>query len=73
MDSLGKTIVLVGLILVVAGLLLWGVSSVPALSRIPLVSRIGRLPGDDEELDRRAIIQSFPSVLQALAGFAAVT
>jgi DUF2905 family protein len=46
MDSLGKTIVLVGLILVLAGLLLWGVSSVPALSRIPLVSRIGRLPGD---------------------------
>jgi len=46
MGSLGKTIVLVGLILVAAGLLLWGASSVPALSRIPLVSRLGRLPGD---------------------------
>jgi hypothetical protein len=46
MDSLGKTIVLVGLILVAAGLLLWGVSNVPAISRIPLVSRLGRLPGD---------------------------
>jgi Protein of unknown function (DUF2905) len=46
MDSLGKTIVLVGLILVATGLLLWGASSVSALSRIPLVSRLGRLPGD---------------------------
>jgi len=40
MDSLGKTIVVIGLIVVAAGLVVWGGSS------IPVVSRLGRLPGD---------------------------
>jgi hypothetical protein len=59
MGSLGKTIVLVGLILVAAGLLLWGASSVPALSRIPLVSRLGRLP-DDVYVQRGNFTLYFP-------------
>lgn len=40
MASLGRTIFLVGLVLVAIGLVLWGVSSVPMLSRL------GRMPGD---------------------------
>ena len=40
MDSLGKTIVVIGLVVVAAGLVVWGGSS------IPVVSRLGRLPGD---------------------------
>lgn len=40
MASLGRTIFLLGLVLVAIGLLLWGASSVPILSRL------GRLPGD---------------------------
>jgi hypothetical protein len=40
MDSLGKTIVVVGLVVVAVGLVVWGGSS------IPVVSRLGRLPGD---------------------------
>jgi DUF2905 family protein len=40
MASVGRTIFLVGLVLVAIGLLLWGASSVPMLSRL------GRLPGD---------------------------
>jgi len=44
MASLGKTIAIVGVVLVAAGLLLWGGS--PLLSRVPLLSRLGRLPGD---------------------------
>jgi Protein of unknown function (DUF2905) len=40
MDSLGKTIVVIGLVVVAVGLVVWGGSS------IPVVSRLGRLPGD---------------------------
>jgi hypothetical protein len=40
MASLGKSIVLLGLLLVVIGLALWAAPSVPGLGRI------GRLPGD---------------------------
>lgn len=40
MASVGRTIFLVGLVLVAIGLVLWGASSVPMLSRL------GRLPGD---------------------------
>lgn len=40
MASLGRTIFLLGLVLVAIGLLLWGASS------IPILSRLGRLPGD---------------------------
>lgn len=40
MAPLGKTLVLIGLIMVALGLMLWGASSVPVLSRL------GRLPGD---------------------------
>jgi hypothetical protein len=40
MAPLGKTLVLIGLMMVALGLMLWGASSVPVLSRL------GRLPGD---------------------------
>jgi len=40
MASLGRTILVLGLVLVVIGLVVWGASWVP------LVSRLGRLPGD---------------------------
>jgi Protein of unknown function (DUF2905) len=40
MDSLVKTIVVIGLVVVAVGLVVWGGSS------IPVVSRLGRLPGD---------------------------
>jgi hypothetical protein len=40
MASLGKSIVLLGLLLVIVGLALWAAPAVPGLGRI------GRLPGD---------------------------
>jgi hypothetical protein len=40
MASLGKALVIIGLLIAVLGLLFWSGSS------IPLVSRLGRLPGD---------------------------
>jgi len=40
MASVGRTIFLIGLVLVAIGLVVWGASSVPMLSRL------GRLPGD---------------------------
>ncbi|HXZ89244.1 MAG TPA: DUF2905 domain-containing protein [Candidatus Binataceae bacterium] len=40
MASVGRTIFLLGLVLVAIGLVVWGASSVPMLSRL------GRLPGD---------------------------
>lgn len=40
MAPLGKTLVVVGLLVVLLGLLFWGGAS------MPLVSRLGRLPGD---------------------------
>lgn len=40
MAALGKAMVGVGLLLTVAGLILW------SGSRLPLVGRLGRLPGD---------------------------
>jgi formate hydrogenlyase subunit 3/multisubunit Na+/H+ antiporter MnhD subunit len=40
MATLGKSLAVLGLILVVLGLLLW------AGNRIPLLNRLGRLPGD---------------------------
>lgn len=40
MAALGKSLLGLGLILVITGLVLWGGA------RLPLVSRLGRLPGD---------------------------
>ncbi len=40
MASLGKSLVLVGLLFVAAGLILW------VGARVPLLNRVGRLPGD---------------------------
>jgi DUF2905 family protein len=40
MASLAKALVLLGLALVVLGFLLWGASS------LPILGRLGRLPGD---------------------------
>lgn len=40
MTALGKALVLIGLILALAGLIVWSGGSVP------LVNRLGRLPGD---------------------------
>jgi Protein of unknown function (DUF2905) len=40
MASLGKALVIIGLVIAVLGLLVWSGGS------IPLVSRLGRLPGD---------------------------
>jgi Protein of unknown function (DUF2905) len=40
MAPLGKTLVVIGLIVVLLGLLFWGGAS------IPLIRRLGRLPGD---------------------------
>jgi len=40
MVHLGKALVLVGLLVALLGLLIWGGSS------LPLVNRLGRLPGD---------------------------
>jgi hypothetical protein len=40
MTALGKTLIVIGLFLALAGLLLWSTGSVP------LINRLGRLPGD---------------------------
>jgi hypothetical protein len=43
MASLGKALITIGIVIVVLGLLIWGGSS---LSSLPIVGRLGRLPGD---------------------------
>jgi hypothetical protein len=40
MAPLGKALVIIGLLIAAAGVLLWGGSS------LPLISRLGHLPGD---------------------------
>jgi formate hydrogenlyase subunit 3/multisubunit Na+/H+ antiporter MnhD subunit len=40
MAPLGKVLIIIGLLIALLGLLVWGGSS------IPLVNRLGRLPGD---------------------------
>ena len=40
MAPLGKALVIIGLLIALAGLLVWGAGS------LPLVNRLGRLPGD---------------------------
>ena len=40
MTALGKALILIGLILALAGLIVWSAGS------MPLVNRLGRLPGD---------------------------
>ena len=40
MPALGKALIVIGLILAFAGLLVWSAGSVP------LINRLGRLPGD---------------------------
>jgi formate hydrogenlyase subunit 3/multisubunit Na+/H+ antiporter MnhD subunit len=40
MPLLGKTLVIIGLLIAILGLLIWGGGSVP------VVNRMGRLPGD---------------------------
>lgn len=40
MEALGKVLVIIGLLIALLGLLVWGGGS------IPLVNRLGRLPGD---------------------------
>ena len=40
MPALGKALIVIGLVLALAGLLVWSAGSVP------LINRLGRLPGD---------------------------
>jgi formate hydrogenlyase subunit 3/multisubunit Na+/H+ antiporter MnhD subunit len=44
MAPAGKTLIVLGLAIVVIGVLLWGGTSIPIVG--PIIGRIGRLPGD---------------------------